>query len=217
MNFEEILWPIYKEKLTLTKQDVTTCKELPSYNTCLRKGLSLSALNKEFSARLVVGYCECCGVSLKKNENKVKFCSRSCSAKVSNLKRKKTYRCAECQKNLKAKSSKFCSHECFQKHRHRTAIELWKSGQEDFGPRRLKRFLTETVGYACATCGISDWAGKPITLELEHKNGDSEDNSPENLCLLCPNCHSQTPTYKAKNWGNGRHKRRERYKAGLSY
>jgi len=56
-----------------------------------------------------------------------------------------------------------------------------------------------------------------IPIELEHIDGNSENNLLTNLKLLCPNCHSLTPTYKALNVGNGRHKRRERYKDGKSY
>lgn len=59
--------------------------------------------------------------------------------------------------------------------------------------------------------------GNQIPLEVEHKDGNSENNSLINLCLLCPNCHAQTPTYKSKNKGNGRHSRRQRYKDGKSY
>ena len=50
------------------------------------------------------------------------------------------------------------------------------------------------------------------SLELEHIDGNAYNNSESNLSLLCPNCHSQTPTYKAKNKGNGRVERRERAK-----
>ncbi|HVY53532.1 MAG TPA: HNH endonuclease, partial [Gammaproteobacteria bacterium] len=71
--------------------------------------------------------------------------------------------------------------------------------------------------YICTECKITEWNGKSITLELEHKDGDSGNNKPENLCLNCPNCHSQTSTYKSKNRGNGRHSRRKRYKEGKSY
>jgi hypothetical protein len=53
--------------------------------------------------------------------------------------------------------------------------------------------------------------------ELEHKDGNSENNDPENLEWICPNCHSQTDTYKGKNFGNGRHKRKLRYQEGKSY
>jgi hypothetical protein len=59
--------------------------------------------------------------------------------------------------------------------------------------------------------------GKPLVVEVEHKDGNSENNAPENVCLLCPNCHSQTDTYKAKNKGKGRHSRRMRYQEGKSY
>ena len=48
----------------------------------------------------------------------------------------------------------------------------------------------------CEVCGISEWMGKKITLELDHINGDNTDNRLVNLCVLCPNCHSQTPTFR---------------------
>jgi hypothetical protein len=56
----------------------------------------------------------------------------------------------------------------------------------------------------CENCGLSDWQGAPISLELHHVNGDGDDNRLTNLRLLCPNCHSQTDTWGAKN--KGRHR-----------
>lgn len=93
----------------------------------------------------------------------------------------------------------------------------WKSGAETFSSRTIKLMLADFEGYKCSSCGISDWMGKRITLELEHKDGNSDNNSPDNVCLICPNCHSQTPTYKGANKGNGRHFRRQRYAEGKSY
>lgn len=83
--------------------------------------------------------------------------------------------------------------------------------------QRLRKYLVRTDGYKCKCCGISEWNNKPVTLDVEHIDGDSENCAVENICFLCPNCHSQTPTYKSKNKGNGRHTRRQRYAEGKSY
>lgn len=51
----------------------------------------------------------------------------------------------------------------------------------------------------CSKCGLIDWLDKPIVCELDHINGDNTDNRIENLRILCPNCHSQTNTFRGKN------------------
>ena len=53
--------------------------------------------------------------------------------------------------------------------------------------------------YKCAICGLSEWNGKRLSLELDHINGINYDNRLENLRFLCPNCHSQTTTYESRN------------------
>ena len=63
--------------------------------------------------------------------------------------------------------------------------------------------LLSSLEYKCE-CGITDtWQGKKITLELDHINGINSDNRIENLRYLCPNCHSQTPTFRGRNINKG--------------
>lgn len=59
------------------------------------------------------------------------------------------------------------------------------------------RLLKDNIfDYICQECGISEWQNKSITLQLDHINGDSDDNNVDNLRILCPNCHSKTDTWK---------------------
>ena len=59
--------------------------------------------------------------------------------------------------------------------------------------------VLEDQGGKCNRCGIKKWNGELIVLELEHIDGDNQNNQRENLELLCPNCHSQTGTWRGRN------------------
>lgn len=72
-----------------------------------------------------------------------------------------------------------------------------------FNRCNLKKKLLDRklLDYVCFKCGLNDfWNGEKLVLQLEHKNGISTDNRLENLCLLCPNCHSQTKTFAGKRF-----------------
>ncbi len=68
---------------------------------------------------------------------------------------------------------------------------------------KKKLLKANLLEYKCSGigCGIDTWLGRPVILQLEHINGNNRDNRIENLCLLCPNCHSQTETYAGRNVG----------------
>jgi hypothetical protein len=61
----------------------------------------------------------------------------------------------------------------------------------------LRRALIEVgVKHECEKCkSLPSWLGNPLTLQVHHKDGNKFNNLKENLCFLCPNCHSQTDNY----------------------
>lgn len=77
-----------------------------------------------------------------------------------------------------------------------------------FSSSRLLQKLIEAgiKKYECECCKISTWCERPITLELNHVDGEHTNHRLENLQILCPNCHSQTDTYRSKKlvWMRGR-------------
>ncbi len=62
--------------------------------------------------------------------------------------------------------------------------------------RRL--LMAGKLANRCDICGLSEWLGKPISVQIDHINGVRDDHRIENLRMLCPNCHSQTETFAGK-------------------
>jgi Zn finger protein HypA/HybF involved in hydrogenase expression len=119
----------------------------------------------------------------------------------------RTYNCVNCGNETAwshQKVNKYCSLKCQHGYQTRLLVEDWLAGgaksQWKYSiPAWAKAYLIETRTHRCECCNNIEWCEKPIPLEVDHISGDSTDNSLENLRLLCPNCHSQTPTYKSKN------------------
>lgn len=65
----------------------------------------------------------------------------------------------------------------------------------------VKRVLLEAgiLCNVCDECGLGEWRGKPLSIQIDHVNGKRDDHRIENLRMLCPNCHSQTDTYGGRN------------------
>ncbi len=114
--------------------------------------------------------------------------------------------CLWCKEKIISKNAKkYCSSEHYAKDRYyKLFIEWYIQENNKVSIYSLKKHVITMHGYECQQCKISTWNGKYLSLHLEHKDGNSENNSPSNVCLLCPNCHSLTSTYKIKNKGNGR-------------
>lgn len=80
-------------------------------------------------------------------------------------------------------------------------LELHLVENSFFSPKNLKKRLIQEkyLEYKCQNCGIDSWKGHHLSLQLDHINGNKFDNRLENLRILCPNYHSQTDTFCAKN------------------
>ena len=127
----------------------------------------------------------------------------------------KKYYCLNCGKELDVSKGihKYCSNKCQHEYEYKKYIEKYKQDNSiakstAWGqiPAYLRRYIFEKYNNKCCICG---WSKEnpythTIPLEIDHIDGNSENNSENNLRLICPNCHSLTATYRGANRGHGR-------------
>ena len=121
-------------------------------------------------------------------------------------------KCLHCGKEhtwSRNSTGKYCSNQCQADAQYEAKVDHWMLFDIRPGLKVQRRYLLE-INNHCWECGINEWNGKPITLELDHIDGNADNDDFNNLRMLCPNCHSQTPTFKNRNRGNGRLNRRLR-------
>ena len=118
----------------------------------------------------------------------------------------KVFYCLACGKEnrwSRSTHNKYCNNICQGKHKWETQTvpRIEEGGGVD--PSTLKKYLVEKRGETCEDCGLGNsWNGKSLTLHLDHIDGNSDNNLPANLRLLCPNCHSQTDNHGSKGQGS---------------
>lgn len=114
--------------------------------------------------------------------------------------------CAVCNKQFSYASSqqtgKTCSLVCRGILKNRNAVE---SGTAT--PKAARLYMLRHTRYECAECKVSTWRDKPITLQVDHIDGNVKNSRPENLRWMCPNCHSQT-----RSWGSSNIKEENRHR-----
>lgn len=87
----------------------------------------------------------------------------------------------------------------FKGHAWNKKITLEKTDYNVSNKQGIRQLVLNEREYKCEICGLTEWQNKPITLEVHHIDGNTANNTRENLILLCPNCHSQTDNYRHYN------------------
>lgn len=151
--------------------------------------------------------CSNCNGPLGHNK---KFCSRSCSAKYSNKTRvlspeTKSKISDGLKKHFISNNSTVSPERLKQlqdgnkEWREKRQTELMTADFESLGlDRQRKRIISEQNG-CCENCGLNEWMGQPMPLEIEHKDGNHQNNVRSNKIALCPNCHALTSTWRGRN------------------
>lgn len=106
--------------------------------------------------------------------------------------------CLNCGKDFQwmpsQTSGKYCCHDCQITHSLKEKID---SG--NFSKSNAMTYFKRTKEYKCSECGITEYNGKSIRLQIDHIDGNNSDHRQKNLRYLCPNCHTQTETWGVKN------------------
>ena len=119
--------------------------------------------------------------------------------------------CKNCELPVNRKASIYCSGYCQHEYRYKVYIQKWLAGVIDATRIRgisqhVGRYLFDSQSDKCSLCGwceVNPTTGR-VPLEVDHIDGNYKHSTPNNLRLLCPNCHSLTPTFRGLNRGNGR-------------
>jgi hypothetical protein len=207
-------FPLKKKCILLIKNEKTykeisiilnkTEKSIRSF--LFRNGETQSKYKKEY-----INICINCNDTFKANpSDNRKFCTHKCSATYNNKIRNRKIKCLVCELVLPRKGRYFCSKKCESIHISIKRIERIESGYCT-SEKLVKNYLIEKYGEKCMECGWCEVHPllKKVPVQLEHIDGNSENNNLSNLKILCPNCHSLTLTFGALNKGRGR---KNRYK-----
>lgn len=171
--------------------------------------------------------CRTCDSIIPYEKRRHNFCNHSCAAVNSNtgIARHgvpnpwlgKVRLCLFCGSPTASTAAVYCSQKCVVDKRYEEFLKRWKVGKHsglrgaDATCKYLVRYLREKFGNKCSKCGwgeVNEFTGN-VPIQVHHIDGRYSNMKEENLDLLCPNCHSLTPTHGGRNKGNGRPARRE--------
>ena len=124
---------------------------------------------------------------------------------------KKISSCLNCNSEIEylpsQQTGKYCNNKCQGEYEYSNVTLIRFSDGLITERHTLRKILKKEVSDTCNECGLKDWNGKEIVLQVDHIDGNAGNNFPDNLRLICPNCHSQTEHFGGRNKGNGRKSR----------
>ena len=141
-------------------------------------------VNKRVDAVIVPCICEFCGAPFDRtNYETHRFCSRLCANKSRRV-----------HPEIKKRTRDEWKQELKQK-----ATDYRNQPFENIGWDVQREIVLSEQNHCCNKCGLSEWLGVTLSLEVDHIDGNNQNNNRENLEGLCPNCHSITPTWRGRN------------------
>jgi hypothetical protein len=166
-------------------------KRIPNHG---RRGLPTPVYSgKQTNAHTTMKRCKYCNEVIKECNT---FCNSSCAASYNNSKHPKrtpkiVKSCPNCGGRVLREDCRFCSRSCRMQYKINNGIKL--------DPKTIRRYYLKLRGLICEECKNTHWNGLLIPLDIHHIDGNPRNNRPENIRVLCPNCHTQTDNYKSKN------------------
>lgn len=202
----------YFEITSLKISRKTILKYFDSYTDAIEQ----AGLNK----KPIYVKCDTCQKELTRTPSTLSehnFCDHSCSAKFTNKIKPKRIKlikeCITCKKVLSNRQVKYCSIKCQADLEYNTYILAWKQDFEVGYVGKTKQLVNSIRKYmllkhnnTCQECGwnkLHPIDQKPL-VEIDHIDGDASNCKESNLRVLCPNCHSMTPTFRARNKNSAR-------------
>lgn len=198
----------YFEITTLKISRKTILKYFDSYTDAIEQ----AGLNK----KPIIVTCDTCQTELTRTPSTLSvhnFCNHSCSAKYNNILRERVKKeikqtCRYCTKGLNHKDKTYCNQTCQKEFEYEQYVLDWKTGVKLGYVGKTKQLANAVRKYmllknnnTCQECGwnkLHPIDQKPL-VEVDHIDGDASNCKKENLRVLCPNCHSMTPTFRARN------------------
>lgn len=186
---------------------------------CLNCGKQLKKGQKKFCCRSCSGKTTNIGkkmteetkekIRIKLTKNKIVKTEKKVRKKrvIKTIKIKKEKNkayCKNCGKEIRYNKI-FCDVKCIGEHKHKESYLYFLNNHEEYSnggytPKGFKDFFLNEQDGKCAICGINqEWNGNKLVFIIDHIDGDASNNKRENIRMICPNCDSQTNTFKSKN------------------